>query len=156
RAEARGVVVDADGVLRAGPPVESFPTDSLGIAWCAVRLKDGSVAVGGDRGRVLRFREKGGWQVWARLGGGQVLSLAEDGDGALAGTGPRGLVYRIAANGDTTRFASTGERYVWGLVPAGKGGWYAATGTRGKLLKLASGKADVLLDTEESNLVSLV
>ena len=162
KSEAHGVQVDANGVLRPGPASQSFPTDSLGIAWCAVVLKDGSVAVGGDGGRVMRWSERGGWRVWARLGGGQVLSLAADGDGAVAGTGPRGLVYRVAANGDTARLAATGERYVWALVPAGaagkagSGAWIAATGTRGRLMKLAGGKATVLLDTEESNLVSLV
>ncbi len=156
RSEARGVLVDPDGVLRPGPRTESFPTDSLGIAWCMVVLRDGSVAVGGDRGRVLRWSEKGGWKVWARLGPGQVLSLAADGDGVVAGTGPRGLVYAIAANGDTARLAETGERYVWGLAPAGKGAWYAATGTRGRLLRVTARKSEVLLDTEESNLVSLV
>ena len=162
KSESRGVQVDANGVLRPGPSSQSFPTDSLAIAWCASVLKDGSVAVGGDGGRVMRWSERGGWRVWARLGGGQVLSLAADGDGAVAGTGPRGIVYRIAANGDTTRLAATGERYVWGLVPAGgtgragSGTWYAATGTRGRLMKIAGGKATVLLDTEESNLVSLI
>ena len=156
RAEARGVLVDAAGVLRAGPAVRSFPTDSLGLAWCAVLLKDGSLAVGGDRGRVLRWSEREGWRVWARLGSGQVLSLAADGDGAVAGTGPRGLVFRIAANGDTSRLCATGERYVWGLASAGRGAWYAATGTRGRLLRIAEGRASILLDTEESNLVTLI
>jgi len=155
KAESRGVLVDPDGVLRPGPAAKSFATDSLALAWCAVVLRDGSVAVGGDRGRVLRWTEANGWRVWARLGSGQVLALAADGDGAVAGTGPRGLVYRIAANGDTTRLAATGERYVWGLVSAGRGAWYAATGTRGRLMRVADGKATVLLDTEESNLVSL-
>lgn len=156
KSEARGVVVDADGVLHAGARTEMFPTDSLSVAWCAVQLPDGSLAVGGDRGRVLRWNEKSGWKVWARLGGGQVLSLAADGDGVVAGTGPRGLVYRITANGDTTRIGSTGERYVWGLVSAGKGAWYAATGTKGRLVKLEAGKPTTLLDTEESNLISLI
>jgi hypothetical protein len=156
KAEARGIQVDPDGVLRPGPTTQSVATDSLSLAWCAVMLKDGSIAVGGDRGRVLRWSERGGWRVWARLGSGQVLALAADGDGAVAGTGPRGLVYRIAANGDTSRLAATGERYVWALAPAGKNSWYAATGTRGRLMKLEGGKANVVLDTEESNLVSLV
>ena len=156
KSEAHGVVVDADGVLRAGPRAEAFATDSLGLAWCAVMLRDGSLAVGGDHGRVLRWSEKSGWKVWARLGSGQVLSLAVDGDGAVAGTGPRGLVYRIGAGGDTTRLAATGERYVWALASGGKGAWYAATGTLGRVLRIAGGKSSVLLDTEESNLVSLV
>ena len=156
KSEARGVVVDADGVLRAGPRSVPYPTDSLSVAWSAVLLRDGSLAVGGDRGRVLRWSESGGWKVWARLGSGQVLALTADGDGVVAGTGPRGLVYRIAANGDTTRLGSTGERYVWGLANAGKGAWIAATGTKGRLVKLEGGKATTLLDTEESNLVSLI
>lgn len=155
RAESRGVVVDPDGVLRPGPRAVSYPTDSLAIAWCAVVLKDGSVAVGGDRGRVLRWSERTGWRVWARLGNGQVQSLAVDGDGAVAGVGPRGVIFRIAANGDTSRLAETGERHVWGLVPAARGAWFAATGTRGRLLRVSAGRADVVLDTEESNLVSL-
>ena len=156
KSQAHGVVVDPDGVLRPGPRTESFATDSLGLAWCAVLLRDGSLAVGGDHGRVMRWSERSGWKVWASLGSGQVLALAADGDGAVAGTGPRGLVYRIGVGGDTTRLAATGERYVWGLVSAGKGTWYAATGTRGRLLRITDGKVSVPLDTEESNIVSLV
>lgn len=156
RSEATGVLVDPDGVLRAAPRTEVFPTDSLTVAWSAAILKDGSIVVGGDRGRILRWTAAAGWKVWARLGSGQVLALAADGDGVMAGTGPRGVVYRIGANGDTTRFATTGERYVWGLVNAGNGAWWAATGTRGRLMKLTRGHAEVVLDTEESNLVSLV
>jgi len=155
KSEARGVVVEPDGTLRPGPRTASWPTDSLGVAWSVAVLKDGTVAVGGDRGRVMRWSERDGWRVWARLGSGQVLALAADGDGAVAGTGPRGSVYAIAANGDTTRLADTGERYVWALAPAGKGAWYAATGTKGRLLRVSRGRHETLLDTEESNLVSL-
>ena len=150
------MLVDPDGVLRAAPRTDVFPTDSLTVAWSAAILKDGSVVVGGDRGRILRWTAAAGWKVWARLGSGQVLALAADGDGVMAGTGPKGVVYRVGANGDTTRFATTGERYVWGLVNAGNGAWWAATGTRGRLMKLTRGRAEVVLDTEESNLVSLV
>lgn len=156
KSEATGVLVDPDGVLRAAPRTDVFATDSLTVAWSAAVLKDGSVVVGGDRGRILRWTAAQGWKVWARLGSGQVLSLAADGDGVMAGTGPRGLVYRIAANGDTTRFASTGERYVWGLVSAGSGAWWAATGTKGRLLRLTRDKVETVLDTEESNLTALV
>ena len=70
----------------------------------------------GDHGRVERWTAKDGMKPWVRLGAGQVLCLARDGDGLLAGTGPNGLVYRISAKGDTTLVAATGERYVWALV----------------------------------------
>lgn len=156
RSEALGVLVDPDGVLRAAPRTRVEPIDSLTVAWSLAVLRDGSVAVGGDGGRIMRWSPRSGWSVWARLGGGQVLALAADGDGVVAGTGPRGLVYRIAANGDTTRLATTGERYVWALASAGKNAWYAATGTRGRLLRLADGRVTTVLDTPEGNLVSLV
>ncbi len=156
KCEARGLVVRPDGALELGPLARFTPADSIGVVWALAVMKDGSLAVAGDRGRVLRYREDRGFSLLARLPVGQVLSLAADGDGVVAGTGPEGLVYRIGARGDTARVARTGERYVWGLAPAAGGGWYAATGTRGRLLRLRGGAAQVVLDTEESNLVSLV
>ena len=157
KAETRGVVVGPDGVLSPGPAAASSPADSLAVIWAIAVLPDGSVALAGDGGRIDRWTESGGVRPWVKLAAGQVLALAVDGDGLLAGTGPRGIVYRISARGDTTRFAATGERYVWGLAPAGSGAWYAASGTQGKLLKIErGGRVTTVLDSDESNLVSLV
>lgn len=156
RSDARGLVVRPDGALGLGPSARFAAAESLGVVWAVAVMKDGSVALAGDRGRVLRYRESGGFTVLARLPVGQVLSLAVDGDGVVAGTGPEGLIYRIGANGDTTLVARTGERYVWGLAAAGDGAWYAATGTRGRLLRVRRGEARIVLDTDESNLVCLV
>jgi hypothetical protein len=155
RAESRGVVVGPDGVLALGPRAASSPADSLTVIWAMAVLADGSVALGGDGGRVDRWTESGGVRPWARLLVGQVLALAADGDGVVAGTGPNGLIYRIGARGDTTLAARTGERYVWGLAPAAAGAWYAATGTRGRLLEVKGSRSRILLDSDESNLVSL-
>jgi hypothetical protein len=155
KAEARGLVVRPDGALELGPGARFSPAESLDVVWAVAVMKDGSLALAGDRGRVLRYREDAGFSVLARLPVGQVLSLAADGDGVVAGTGPEGLVYRVGARGDTALVARTGERYVWGLAPAAGGGWYAATGTRGRLLRLRGREAQVALDSEESNLVSL-
>jgi hypothetical protein len=156
KSEARGLVVRPDGSLELGPTARFVAADSLGVVWAVAVLKDGSLALAGDRGRILRYREGDGFSVLARLPVGQVLSLAVDGDGVVAGTGPEGLVYRIGARGDTTLVARTGERYVWGLAPAAGGGWFAATGTRGRLLHLRGRESRIVLDTDESNLVSLV
>ncbi len=155
KAEARGVVIGPEGVLRLGPRASSSPAESLSVIWAIAVLSDGSVALAGDGGRIDRWTEAGGVRPWVRLPAGQVLSLAIDGDGLVAGTGPGGLVYRVTARGDTTLLARTGERYVWGLAPARKGAWYAATGTRGRLLEVAPGRARTILDSDESNLVSL-
>ena len=156
RSEARGIVVRPDGSLEPGPRAVSTPLDSIAVVWSAVVLKDGSVALAGDHGRILRWSPGGGVRPWARLATGQVLSLAVDGDGVVAGTGPDGLVYRVGARGDTALLARTGERYVWGLTPAGRGAWYAATGTHGRLLRLEGGKVRIVADTDESNLVSIL
>jgi hypothetical protein len=156
KSESRGVVVRPDGSLEAGPRAVSTPLDSLGVVWSAVVLGDGSLALAGDRGTVLRRGPDGRIRPWARLRSGQVLALAADGDGAVAGTGPDGLVYRISARGDTTLLARTGERYVWGLAPAGRGAWYATTGTRGRLLRIEGSRVRILADTDESNLVSIL
>lgn len=156
KSDARGLVVGPDGAITLGPTARFTAAESLGVVWAAAVMKDGSLALGGDRGRVLRWREDGGFSVLARLPVGQVLSLAADGDGVVAGTGPEGLIYRIGARGDTAMVARTGERYVWGLAAAADGGWYAATGTRGRLLRVRRGAVRTVLDTDESNLVCLV
>jgi hypothetical protein len=156
KSEAHGVVVRPDGSLELGRTARFTGADSLDVIWSLAILKDGSVAAAGDHGRILRFDESGGSRVLARLPVGQVLSLAADGDGLVAGTGPEGLIYRVGARGDTSLIARTGERYVWGLAPAPGGGWYAATGTRGRLLLVRGRETHIVLDTEESNLVSLV
>jgi hypothetical protein len=156
KAEARGVVVGADGVLGLGPRTASSAAESLDVIWSIAVLADGSVALGGDRGRIDRWTESGGVRPWVRLAGGQVMAIAADGEGVVAGTGPDGRVYRVGAKGDTALIARTSERYVWGLAPAGPGAWWAATGTRGRLMKITQGKATTVLDTDESNLISIV
>lgn len=156
KSEARGIVVRTDGALELGPRTESFPVESLGVVWSLVVMKDGSVALGGDRGRIARWTASGGVRPWARVTGGQVLSLAASGDGVVAGTGPDGLIWRVGARGDTTLVARTGERYVWGLAPGPGGSWIAATGSRGRLLRVENGRSRVIVDTDESNLPVLL
>lgn len=163
--ESRGVLVGPLGTLELGPRTVTARADSMSVFWALAVLRDGAVAAGGDRGRILRWTESGGFKPWVRLPVGQVLALAPDGDGVIAGTAPDGLIYRIGARGDTTLIARTGERYVWGLARAGGTGatasWYAATGTRGRLLRVEPGRdaahatVRIVVDTDESNLVSI-
>jgi hypothetical protein len=170
RSESRGVVVGADGALALGPRTSVARAESAAVIWSLAALKDGSVAAGADRGWILRWTASGGLKPWVRLPVGQVLALAPDGDGLVAGTGPEGLIYRIGARGDTTLVARTGERYVWGLARAGPAAsasspasaWFAATGTRGRLLRVEAGRGGakattrIVVDTDESNLISIL
>ena len=155
RAESRGAVVRPDGAVAAGPAAHSWTDDSLKVAWAVSVLADGSVAIAGDHGRVDRWTAKDGIRPWVHLGTGQVFALARSGDGLLAGTGPGGLVYRISAKGDTALVVRTGERYVWALADGGAAGVWAATGTRGRLMRITGGTARIVFDSEESNLLCL-
>jgi len=152
-----GATVEPDGAFELGPRASSAQSaESLGTVWAIALRKDGSVALAGDRGRIDRWTAADGIRPWVKLAAGQVLSLVVDGDALLAGTGPDGTIYRIGARGDTSVVVRTGERYVWGLAPGRNGAWYAATGTRGRVLRIEGGRARVVLDTDESNLVSII
>jgi hypothetical protein len=156
KAEVQGVVALPDGSLELGYEVTEAKSDSASVYWSAAVLADGSVALGsGHRGRVDRWVPGQGVEPWVSLGAGQVFCLARDGADLYAGTGPDGCIYKIGPRGDTTLVARTGERYVWGLARAAKG-WYAATGTRGRLLAIEGGRTRVVWDSDETNLVSLV
>jgi len=155
--EMHGVVVRSTGTIELGPRAAVTVAESLGTIWALVPLADGAVALGCDRGQIALWTQAGGVKPWIKLPVGQVLALIQDGDGLLAGTGPGGVIYRIGARGDTSVVARTGERYVWGLARGAKAGeWYAATGTRGRLLKINGSRVEVALDTDESNLVSII
>ena len=156
KSESHGLIVRPEGVIELGPRSEQTRDDSLTVVWALAVLGDGSVALAGDHGRIDRWTESGGIRPWVRLPVGQVISLAASGGGVVAGTGPEGLIYRIGAGGDTALLCNTGERYVWGLAAASGSAWYAATGTRGRLLKIDGKNVRVLLDSDESNLPSLV
>jgi hypothetical protein len=156
RAEARGVVIDPDGTMKLGAKAESWAADSMGVIWAAARMADGSIALAGDNGRIDRWTPETGVKRWVTLPVGQVLSLVADGTGLIAGTAPEGLIYRVSAKRDTSLLARTGERYVWGVAAGERGAWYAATGTHGRLFRIEGGKAKLVLDCDESNLVSLI
>src|SRR5207247_1465068 len=71
--EAHGLVIRPDGALELGPAARFLAADSLRVVWPVAPLKDGSVALAGDRGMVLRYSERGGFSVLARQGHRTVL-----------------------------------------------------------------------------------
>src|SRR5262249_57124498 len=121
-------------------------SESTTVYWSVAVLQDGGVALASGQGRIDRWEAGKGIRPWVKLGGGQVFCLARDGNELLAGTGPHGLVYRIGSKGDTTLVARTGERYVWALAHGAKG-WYAATGTKGRLLLIEGGRVRTVFDS---------
>ncbi len=104
-----------------------------------------------------------------RLGGGKLVKLAElpgvliralvaEDDGLVAGTcGKDAGIYRIDSKGEVKKvWADKDVTSVWSVVPGPRGGWYAATAPEGKVYHVrANGKAEVIYDSEEKNILSL-
>jgi hypothetical protein len=74
----------------------------------------------------------------------------------LAAAAPAGILYKIDASGNATKFKELGESYIWGMALGPKGEIYCATGPNGKLLRLdASGEVKELYKTKQQHLMCL-
>jgi sugar lactone lactonase YvrE len=86
-----------------------------------------------------------------------VWSVAARGGVAYVGTGSKGLVYRISAEGDVSELYATGEMNVHALALDDEGDVYAATSPRGKLFRIAGdGSGELVYDSESTYLWCLV
>src|SRR4051812_8919725 len=128
---------------------------------------DGTVYAGtGPNGVLLAIKGEKVSRV-ATLGENiSIFSLLVDGQGRLlVGTGgDKGQILRIdtakKSKGDPKPvevFSHDGVQYVWAMAKTGDGTVYAATGPEGQLFSITGdGKSDVLFDSDENNLLSLV
>src|SRR5688500_17254816 len=128
--------------------------------YCLVEAPDGTIYAGtGPHGVILSIK---GEQVGtaAELEDENVFSLLMDAQGRLlAGTGgEKGRIVRIDKPGDKPAdvFSAEGVQYVWKMVQAADGSIFAATGPTGQVHQIgADGKASVLFDSDENNILSL-
>src|SRR5215468_519886 len=75
-------------------------------------------------------------------------ALAPDGDAALVGTGPEGVLYRV--QGASVRVAdSTGSGQVLSLVRGSDGAYYAGTAPDGRVLRWSAGKVETWFKTSD-------
>ncbi len=85
-----------------------------------------------------------------------IWSVATRDDAVYVGTGTTGVIYRVSAGGEATRFFATGEMNVHALVFDATGHLYAGTSPRGKLFRISSeGKGEVVFDSDSAYLWSL-
>lgn len=95
---------------------------------------------------------------FATLKGVLVRSLMFVNDQLVAGTAGKGAgVYRIDPAGKVQEiWAEPKVSSVWAVVPGPRGSFYAATGADGQVYHIkADGKAEVVYDSEEKNILSL-
>jgi len=85
-----------------------------------------------------------------------IWSIATRDGTAYVGTGTMGVIYRVSAGGEATRFFSTGEMNVHALAFDAAGNLYAGTSPRGKLFRISpEGKGEVVFDSDSAYLWSL-
>jgi hypothetical protein len=122
---------------------------------------DGTIYAGtGPRGVLLQIKD-GVVSTAATLADEvNILSVLVDPQGrVLIGTGgEHGRVLRIDKPGEEPKqiFAADGVQYIWALKQSDDGSLYAATGPNGQLFELTTdGKGEVILDSNENNILSL-
>jgi sugar lactone lactonase YvrE len=80
---------------------------------------------------------------------------ARDGN-VYAGTGKDGRIFRLAADGQLSPFAATGEMNVHALAFAPDGSLYAGTSPRGKIFRISSdGKCELAFDSDSTYIWAL-
>jgi hypothetical protein len=151
-----GLILTAEGELRAGIAAESVPVEGERQVWSLLRAKDGSVLAGTASGKILRIEGGPAAEAFA-TGELLVTALVEGPDGLVyAATLPAGKVFRRDAAGAWSLFATLPCKYVWALLPHPGYHLVAATGPEGKLMAVdAQGKAEVLYETGKENVLSL-
>jgi hypothetical protein len=123
---------------------------------------DGTIYAGtGPNAVLLQIKDEKVSTVTTIPDSAGILSILIDKKGAiLLGTGgEKGSVVKIARPGAKPEVLLTAEnvQYVWALAQTPDGNIYAATGPAGQLYEIKpDGSKRVLLETAESNLLSLV
>ena len=155
---AEGVVWTSLGTLRLGRAMDTLLAQTEGVDYVArlAEAPDGSVyAVTGGAGRLYRLKD-GKAAVFATLADKFLFSIAVDKNGDLyvGSGGAKGRIWRVApqAKGDPKAevfFEGEDVKYVWDLAWMKDGALAAATGDKGKLLRITRDKkAEVLLKAE--------
>lgn len=86
-----------------------------------------------------------------------VWCVLPDGNGNVyAGTGNRGIIYKVAADGKASTFYDTTELEIHSLARDSKGNVYAGTSPNGMVYKITpAGVGTTLLDADEKYIVAL-
>ncbi len=154
----KGVSLSNSGFISLAPQLVERLDAGASHLWSAAPGSGGRVYAGGSDGKVYVLDASGKSRTLATLeGGGTVYALAAQHDDVYAASSPDAKVWRIGHDGKAVLFATVANvHYIWSLIPAGQGEFYAATGDPGQILKIdAKGKTTLLFDAEETHVRSL-
>ncbi len=148
--------VDAHGRITMGPQaVELARTGERPIV-SMVTGDGGVVYVGTAGGGLVEVNAAGKTRQLLEQEKLVISALAHDRGTLFAATSPDGKIVALTG-GKSTPFFDPAGKYVWAMVPNGKGGLYIATGLPGRVLEvMPGGKSDVVLDPGETHVRALI
>jgi hypothetical protein len=156
KGELDSISVDPLGILRLAHRAERLATIEEPFLLSAAAHPDGWVVGTGNAGKVFLVSRDGKTTELFTTAEPEVFAVwADDAGVVYAGSSPDGKVYRHAGS-ETTVFHDPDQTYIWDLEGDRKGNLLVATGTEGKLFRVASdGKATVLYDGDDAHLRSV-
>jgi sugar lactone lactonase YvrE len=153
-AEQKGTVVDSYGEVLLARQTELLMTADQAPPVVSDVVAHGKAlfAADGTGNGIYRIAD-GKVETFAEVPSTMIACLQGDGKrGLLVGTGGQGGgVYRVDLKGRTSPVWTHDDvTYVWALLPDGKGGFYAATGTKAAVWHVdADGNGKVLYEVSE-------
>lgn len=152
------IMVNKDGIATLAPKVKSVWKNPETYIWTILETKDALYIGTGGEGKIYKSKTStpenaSDFELFFDAKQAGVFSLAEYGDKIYAGTSPNGIIYEISKKGTGKIFKETHESYIWGMEFDNEGRLYAATGTTGKILRIAvGGKVDTFYTVAEPNI----
>ncbi|MDW8320724.1 MAG: SpoIVB peptidase S55 domain-containing protein [Armatimonadota bacterium] len=127
------------------------------FVWTLVPEGDGSLLIGtGHEGDILRLSSDGKLSSLCRLPELEVHWLVADAQGWLAGTSPRGRIYRVTADGQCQPVAQLEQSYpVCAVRRSGDSVLIGAGGGAGVVYEWRDGQASALLQTGQNHVTAL-
>lgn len=152
-----GVRTDALGALELGARLERVAELEPPYVLAAARADGGWVVGTGNEGRVLRVADDGRVEELFATPEPEVFAVAVAADGTVfAASSPNGKVYRFR-DGVAAPWYEPGELYVWALAFDRGGALLVATGTRGRLFRVAAdGRGELLGELPDTHARALL
>lgn len=162
-----GISLDPDGRLELADRAERVTALAEPFLFAAAVHPQGWVVGTGNDGKVFLVRRDGTVEELFAAPEGQIFAVWADADGTVfAGASPGGKVYRIPGGGAAAPPATagttpapwfaSGETYVWDIRRGPAGDLLVATGTTGKLFRVAAdGTGSVVYDTDDTHVRSV-
>ena len=154
--ETDGVSVGAEGELRTAPDIERLIGLDEPFVYSASAIDTSWILGTGNEGKIFRVDGDGTAEEIGRLPEPEVFAVLGTADGSVVAAGsPNGKVHRLTADG-TEELFDPEATYVWRLAEDDRGRILAATGLPGRLVRWDGKKMEVLYESPDAHVRSLL